>query len=463
MFSVDEFFNTIGKKRTFRYAVEHTPETATQYLVDIDLDLGSAYSLHSTMKISLIENGLDSLKKGYGHLKKYEELDAAPMNDTQRFSLLKDAILAIQHGVEILFKDILRSKNEILLYSEINAKLKQAFRKRQEGVINELFELDGVHTVTFKESIERVRDICGIEIPLKLHKNLLKVEAWRNLLMHSAVSLPEVQVAAVLGGLMQNLDDFFSIAIGDRYTKGQGRIDLERAYKLFVASHQAPNSLKETVVKRLIAALKEHGVKDVTSPGVFLVKDYEKAVGILSHIQGDDLVYGCDFSNLHCSGRAKIIGARSGGILRVYAEDIDNYYDIGLDGIVVYVPAIAGEMSPLIFVFSRNINQIGTSPYTRDKDIITVQEGYIFEGGREIWEIDEFKATRSRIYDDNSSASDAGLRNIYRFLGTGCALFLNVQKLKYGRSVRLMHDPRLQKIEALYDIFNQYVSSGNEE
>ncbi|MGG7604697.1 hypothetical protein [Massilia sp. BKSP1R2A-1] len=415
------------------------------------------------MKISLIENGLDSLKKGYGHLKKYEELDADPMNDTQRFSLLKDAILAIQHGVEILFKDILRNKNEILLYSEINAKLKQAFTKRREGVITELFELDGVHTVTFKESLERVRDICGIEIPSKLNKSLIKVEAWRNLLMHSAVSLPEVQVAAVLGGLMHSLDNFFSTAIGERYINGQGRVDLERAYNLYIASRQVPNDLKETVVKRLIAALKEHGVKDVTAPGVFLVKDYDKAIGILSHIQGDDLVYGCDFSNHHCSGLAKVVGAKPGGILRIYTEDIDNYYDIGLDGIVVYVPAIAGDLSPLVFVFSKQISQIGSSPYKRDKDLITIQEGYIHEDGNEIWEADDFKATRSRVYKDDGSASDEGLRKIYRFLGAGCAMFLNVQKLKYGRSVRLMHDPRLQEIQALYNLFNQYVSGHIEE
>lgn len=281
--------------------------------------------------------------------------------------------------------------------------------------------------------------------------------------MHSAVSLPEVQVSAVLGGLMHGLDDFFSEAIGERYTNGQGRVDLERAYKLFVASRQVPNTLKETVVTRLIAALKEHGVKDVTAPGVFMVKDCEKAIGILSHIQGDDLVYGCDFSNHHCSGRAKLAGTMPGGILRIYAEDIDNYYDMGLDGIVVYVPAIAGDLSPLVFVFSRKIGQIGNYPYKRDKDIIAVQEGYLYEDGKEIWDSDEFQIMRSRIYEDDNSGSVEGLRKIYRFLGAGCAMFLNVQKLKYGRSVRLMHDPRLQEIQNLYSLFNEYVNNHAEE
>jgi hypothetical protein len=145
------------------------------------------------------------------------------------------------------------------------------------------------------------------------------------------------------------------------------------------------------------------------------------------------------------------------------AGDIDSYYDIGLDGIVVYVPAIAVDLSPLIFVFSRKISQIGTSPHKRDKDIIAVQEGYIDEDGREIWESDEFKAVRSRLYEDDASASDEGLRNIYRFLGAGCAMFLNVQKLKYGRAVRLMHEPRLQEIQALYSLFNEYVQNHTEE
>jgi len=81
------------------------------------------------MKITLIENGLDSLSKAYSFLERYEKEKESHANKETRFFILKDAILSMQHGVEILFKHILKNNNEILLYSSVTDKLRDAFKK----------------------------------------------------------------------------------------------------------------------------------------------------------------------------------------------------------------------------------------------------------------------------------------------------------------------------------------------
>ncbi|HHX4174505.1 TPA: hypothetical protein ACU910_007125, partial [Burkholderia contaminans] len=179
------------------------------------------------MKISLIDNGLDSLRKAYSFLKEYEDLREAGAEEVQRFFKLKDAILSMQHGIEILLKYLLSSRNEILLFSEINQKLRAAYAKRRAGDIEHLYDNDDVHTVTFKESIDRLNDICGLEISEKLRKDLLKVEKWRNSITHAAILQNEQEVSGVLARLMPRLDDFFSPTIGDAYVQGQGRSELD--------------------------------------------------------------------------------------------------------------------------------------------------------------------------------------------------------------------------------------------
>ena len=411
------------------------------------------------MKISLIENGLDSLKKGYDFLTAHEQTQVDHSTDMVRFSLLKDSILSVQHGIEILFKYVLRKNNEVLLYSDLNAKLKSAFVSRRNGEIQELFQADGVHTVSFKESLERARDICGINIPEKLQKKLLKVEKWRNALMHSAVSLPEQEVSGVLRGLMRDLDQFFSAEIGVEYITGQGRLALERAYNMLLASSSHVNSTKAIVVRRLIDALREHGIANVTSPGVFMIDDVKKANGVLEEIQGEDISYGCDAINYHCSGKAEVNGATANGAYRIYTHDNQSYYDVGLKGIVVYVPALDDELSPLIFIYSSGLKSLTSNPLLHNVNGVEVQEGVALEGGSEVWDANEVRELMGRIHSDEGAEELGGARNIYRFITPGCAMFLNIQKLRYGRADELIHEPKFQDMNNLYSAFQGMIKA----
>jgi len=66
---------------------------------------------------------------------------------------------------------------------------------------------------------------------------------------------------------------------------------------MFLASNPDVNTTKVQVVRRLIDALKANGVMNVTSPGVFLLEDFQKANSVLEQIQGEDISYGCDAIN----------------------------------------------------------------------------------------------------------------------------------------------------------------------
>jgi SpoU rRNA methylase family enzyme len=410
------------------------------------------------MKISLIDNGLDSLTKGYEFLKRYEELKTSKAGDTKRFSVLKDAILSIQHGIEILFKYLLKENNEVLLFSEVNSKLKAAYRRRTAGEISELFEADGVHTVTFRESIERVNYILGIQVSDKLEKILLKIEKWRNGIIHSAALLNEDEVSSVLFEAMSRLDEFFGPNIGERYQSGQGRHDLDRAYRLFKAIHGShANAVKEGVVSRLIKSLAANGIKGVKSPGVFVIKDANTAFAILQSMQGEDATYGCDFINLHCSGRAYIT-TLAGQEMTISSVDNRADYKFNFSGLLVFVPEIKDEFSPLVFLYSGGMAAKGEDGKINDYKGFQTQEGILLvDSNEEIWSRDEFFEFHAESEEENHQRPS--YRGIFRFLSKGMICFLNIQSLSHGSATKFLYERQFDNIDRLHEIFQHYIEN----
>ena len=410
------------------------------------------------MKIPLIDNGLDSLKKGYKHLASYEQLLTAGAADPERFSALKDSTLSIQHGIEILFKYSLGQRNELLLFNDIT-KLKPAFRKRREGLINELYEEDGAHTISFKETLERLIDICGLSIGDRFKKKLLKVEGWRNAITHSAVLLNEKEVSQVLGGLLIDLDNFFGPVIGGEYLQGQGRVELDRAYRLTKAVHgELENKTKAQTVERLISALQVHKLKNITSPGVFLINDPKVACSILQEIQGDESAYGCDFVNGHCSGKASINDLGTDGRLTIFTEDNDTIYQFALGQMVVYIPEINNNLSPLIFLYATGTKPIGPSPYIRDGRNYQIQHGILFDDSKSVDWSNETFVQSCEDYNLEEPILTPHKELLY-FLTAGPACFLNVQQLDYGSAHRLLDDKGFSDAGKLYAEFQRYLDS----
>jgi len=404
------------------------------------------------MKISLIDNGLDSLRKGYVHLGRYEKLLAEEAGDSERFSALKDSVLSIQHGVEILFKYSLKEKNEILLFTDIS-KLKEAYKSRREGTIKELYEFEGIHTVTFKESIERLKDICGIHMDEKFIRNLKKVEAWRNSITHSAVLLREIEVSRILIKFLTELDVFFGPLIGEPYLKGQGRTELDRAYRLTKAVYgELDNKIKSLTVERLIDVLQSNNLKNVTAPSTFLIKDPKRAYAILEQMQGSEIRYGCDFVNMHNSGHAQIVSLANDDIVTIHAVDIRTKYQFCLDALVVHIPEINNDRSPLIFMFAKRLPAQGENPYVREDVGCTLQHGVNINADDSYhWE-KEMREQSMEDYDSDTPQLPPHKEAI-RFLSGGPVCFMNIQQLEYGSAHRLLDNRAFQNPEALHAAF----------
>lgn len=406
------------------------------------------------MKISLIENGLDSLRKGYVHLESYERLLNKEASDTERFSALKDSVLSIQHGVEILFKYSLKEKNEFLLFTDIS-KLKEACKSRRDGVIQELYEFEGLHTVTFKESIERLRDICGISMSEKFIKNLKKVEGWRNSITHSAVLLREIEVARILIKFLADLDDFFGPLIGAPYLEGQGRTELDRAYRLTKAVYgKLDNKIKSLTVERLIHVLQKNNVKCGAPPNSIIITEPLKAFSILKEIQGDEIRYGCDFVNVHNSGHAEIESFSSDNIITIHAVDTRTKYQFCLDALVVYIPKINNDRSPLIFMFAKHLSPQSETPFLRADTGCTQQHGVnLNDDNSYLWEKQHYEQSAEDYGSEHPQLPPH--KEVIRFLTSGAVCFMNVQQLEYGSAHRLLDNAQLQTPEALHKAFQE--------
>lgn len=386
------------------------------------------------MKITLIENGLDSLRKGYQCLNEHEKLALNGAQENELFSVLKDSILNIQHGVEILFKHLLVTHNEFLLYTDI-AKLKEAYKSKAKGDISELYEADGVHTVTFKESIDRLRDICGHPIDDQLKKRLLKIESWRNKITHSAAIINDDNVPKILLEHLFELDKLLAPIIGEAYLQGQGRTDLDRAYNLTKSTYgELENQIKAQSIEALIRALRSVGIKDVTAPDVIHIQDAAKAHEFLLHLQDDGkLIFSCDVVNGHCSGQAIVTRTLDQKIFTVYTTDNEVGYQFKFAGMVIYVPDIANNLSPLMFLYSSKTAKIGSDPVIQsdDEEGWRVQYGLVLDDdGTELWDRETYEKSYEEL-DGYTTPTVPAHKEAVRILTKGLAVFMNVRKLRY--------------------------------
>ncbi|MEK4987233.1 hypothetical protein NYE46_09400 [Listeria sp. FSL L8-0308] len=66
------------------------------------------------IKMGLAENGADSLKAAYLIIEKLPSLEDGLSHN------LKDAVISLNHGIEILFKLILKNYEEYLIFADLD-------------------------------------------------------------------------------------------------------------------------------------------------------------------------------------------------------------------------------------------------------------------------------------------------------------------------------------------------------
>lgn len=85
------------------------------------------------MKYGLLENGVDSLKSAYTSIDKISYLHEGIEHN------IKDAILSLNHAIEILMKLILKGEREYLIFSDIGKYMNAKKQMIIQG--NQLFSM----------------------------------------------------------------------------------------------------------------------------------------------------------------------------------------------------------------------------------------------------------------------------------------------------------------------------------
>ena len=159
------------------------------------------------LSISLRENGLHSLSRG---IEAYEEYDKS-----HEKLLLKDAIMFLHHGIELLMKEILVKHSAFLIFEDI----RDASRKQKIANTSGLgifFIEKPPKTVAFDEAISRVDAfIKPAELTDHLQSKLVQLNQLRNQLEHYAFEADVEEVTQLLASLHNPLIQLFEAQLGD--------------------------------------------------------------------------------------------------------------------------------------------------------------------------------------------------------------------------------------------------------
>ncbi|ADU30996.1 hypothetical protein [Evansella cellulosilytica] len=195
------------------------------------------------MNYSLLENGADSLKGAHDSLRSFDnQIDGTDHN-------LKDAVIFLNHGIEILFKLILKEHSPALMFSNLK-EYQNAKVKMKKGGESDVFDVNSsLRTVSLEEAVKRVELLCDIEITDQLKSYILYINKIRNKIMHYSISLSEQQLHELtsklklcyeesikfleihIDGLKEKIEDSRFEMTYDEYLTEQAEIMAEMLYE----------------------------------------------------------------------------------------------------------------------------------------------------------------------------------------------------------------------------------------
>ncbi|MCW3084788.1 MAG: hypothetical protein JWP12_2154 [Bacteroidetes bacterium] len=393
------------------------------------------------MELDFLENGIDSLRKGFENLIEYENLlfnnsNTKPLK--KRFYYLKDAIVFVQHGIEILIKKIIHNHSEYLIFSQIDNNVKNALRQKNDRKLNSVFETDlkhKIHTVTFIESIERLKIIPSISLSSNLEKRLLELENYRNIIMHSEPHFKENEINLTFDGLSDELDTFFSESIGNKYKTISGYDDLIKNTKIFKNILKTKGlELKIKSIEILTKAIGDARIS-IGSNEVKRITNINNCSIFLTQIFNSDIIFGTDLYNGYCSGKVTKLKRNENDTFEIYTADNDCYFEFKLKSIILYIPEIDDDQSPIIFIESDEIEFQPTNyPGAELDERSNIKSLFYVKakvGNKKIYDKDTvYKESKDNTYNDYTL-----------FLTKGLFCFLNIQGLEYNLNYnRIIYD-----------------------
>ncbi len=168
----------------------------------------------SKLTISLVENGLHSLRNGITSFDRYiQKKEESKKNAKSRF-LLRDSVMMLHHGVELLMKEILVRKSEFLIFEKLDDAASKQKLANAQGV--GIFSLKNPpKTVTYEEAINRVEAfVKPDQLTSQLRDKLSLLNSLRNQLEHYAIDINEDDVIQLVGSIREPLFELLQDALG---------------------------------------------------------------------------------------------------------------------------------------------------------------------------------------------------------------------------------------------------------
>ncbi|MPY26943.1 hypothetical protein [Shewanella sp. YLB-07] len=393
------------------------------------------------MKISLIENGVDSLKKGFESLKKYEEMHFIDRSGEERFYTLKDAILSINHGIEILFKQVLINHNELLVFSDIDKSLKSAFREKRQKKLSSIFETEkSPHTVTMQEAIDRLSSFCGIVLDKKMLSKISQLEKYRNQITHSAIFIKEEDVSDTFNGLIDKVDTFFLQELKGNYSSVSGYTKFKDEYQKYLdKSDETKKDIKRETIEKLIEAFSQCSLS-MGQNEARVIDDINVAMQVMAILTSSSLTFGADFYNNHNTGQIGEVKRIGSDLISIFTEDNQTDYRFKFKSLLIYLPEVDSDFSPILFFEADD--SVVDDEYKR-----FIKNDY---SGKQVLSgihlVDEARIEYDKekintfFYDmDNDSIPYRSFWSIEYYLSKGIFCFMNVQGLNYGSMRRVLN------------------------
>ena len=390
------------------------------------------------MIIDMLNNGMDSLKRGFSSYLKYEEIvkekDTPTLED---YFVLKQAVLSTHHGVEILLKCILNKKSEFLIVDEIDSNYKEAYKEKNQNGYQSVFQTSKaqkIHTITYEEALSRVKYFGNNDLPEALEKKLKELNTVRNALTHAEVVIKDTDVEKIFDKLLLDLDVLFLRAIGSEYSTFYGYSEIKANYDnymTFLSEHQM------TIKKKALAALFSTQEKTEQYSGqneVIYIEDSTIARKFLKSLQ-TELDFGMDLFNGWCSGKTKIKITEDGHV-SFWTGDNKGDYIIKFKSMIICVPSITTNESPII-IFEADDDKV--EPEYQDYVTHDYLEGLCIQSQPQVITYDP-----KEIYDFNMHCEyDEAFTipphyEIVRFLNRRILGCVNIQGLSYWNFHKLL-------------------------
>jgi hypothetical protein len=161
---------------------------------------------NNRVRIALKENGLHSLWKGI------EAYEKAKSGDDWS---LKEAVMFIHHGVELLMKQILVNHSEYLLFEDLGETTVRKQKQANQQGIGVFFLNRPPRSVTFTDALRRVDVFVA---PAQLEESLItwldQLNSLRNQIEHYAIDVEKEDVMKLLGKIHEPLIALFDAQLG---------------------------------------------------------------------------------------------------------------------------------------------------------------------------------------------------------------------------------------------------------